>query len=88
MKLKQVIEIQKVLGKTIPVDMAEDWVYYSKSREEFIDILELDIVHAIRILRKHVGTKTEMYDTKTNKVADVNKIVSNMARQMRKQDQE
>ena len=56
MKLKQVIEIQKVLGKTIPVDMAEDWVYYSKSREEFIDILELDIVHAVRILRKHVGT--------------------------------
>ena len=57
MKLKQVLAIQDILDKRrIPIDMAEDWVYYSKSREEFIDILELDIVHAVRILRKHVGT--------------------------------
>ena len=68
MKLKQVIEIQKVLGKTIPVDMAEKWVYYSESREEWVDIMELDVIHAIRILRLHVGTdedyakeRTEMY---------------------------
>ena len=55
MKLKQVLEIQEVLGKTIPIDMAHKWVYYSDSREEYVDIMELDIVHAIRILRKHVG---------------------------------
>ena len=55
MKLKQVLEIQKVLGKTIPIDMNHKWVYYSDSREEWVDIMELDIVHAIRILRKHVG---------------------------------
>lgn len=54
MKLKQVIEIQKVLGKTIPVDMAEKWVYYSESRGEWIDLMELDVIHAIRILRKHI----------------------------------
>ena len=55
MKLKQVIEIQKVLGKTIPVDMAEKWVYHSDSRDEWVDIMELDVIHAIRILRKHMG---------------------------------
>ena len=55
MKLKQVIEIQKVLGKTIPVDMAEKWVYHSESRDEYIDIMELDIVHVVRILRKYIG---------------------------------
>ena len=54
MKLKQVIEIQKVLGKTIPVDMAEKWVYYSESRDEWVDVMELDVIHAIRILRKHI----------------------------------
>ena len=56
MKLKQVLEIQEVLGKTIPIDMNHKWVYYSDSREEWVDIMELDIIHAIRILRKHVGT--------------------------------
>jgi hypothetical protein len=55
MKLKQVIEIQEVLGKTIPVDMAEKWVYYSESRDEWVDVMELDVIHAIRILRKYVG---------------------------------
>ena len=62
MKLKQVIEIQKILGNKIPVDMAEKWVYYSDSRDEWVDIMELDVIHAIRILRKHVGTTTRMSD--------------------------
>ncbi len=61
MKLKQVLEIQQVLGKTIPIDMNHKWVYYSDSREEWVDIMDLDIVHAIRILRKHVGTDSYPY---------------------------
>jgi len=61
MKLKQVLEIQQVLGKTIPIDMNHKWVYYSDSREEYVDIMDLDIVHAIRILRKHVG-QDEYYE--------------------------
>jgi hypothetical protein len=59
MKLKQVLKIQEILDgtqKATPVDMAEKWVYYSESREEWVDIMELDIVHAIRILRLHVGS--------------------------------
>ena len=63
MKLKQVLEIQEVLGKTIPIDMNHKWMYYSDSREEWVDIMELDIIHAIRILRKHVGTDKD-YDEK------------------------
>jgi hypothetical protein len=47
MKLKQVLEIQKVLGKTIPIDMNHKWVYYSDSREEWVDIMDLDIVHDV-----------------------------------------
>jgi len=54
MKLKQVIEIQKVLGRKLPVDMYSNMSYYSESREEWIDIMELDVIHAIRILRKFI----------------------------------
>tara|TARA_X000000950_G_C13699876_1_gene571703 strand:- start:226 stop:456 length:231 start_codon:yes stop_codon:yes gene_type:complete len=63
MKLKQVLEIQEVLGKTIPIDMNHKWMYYSDSREEWVDIMELDIIHAIRILRKYIG-QDEYYDEK------------------------
>ena len=54
MKLKQILEIQKVLGNKIPIDMNEKWVYHSQSRGEWIDLMELDVIHAIRILRKHI----------------------------------
>ena len=59
MKLKQILKIQEVLGNKIPVDMAEKWVYHSDSREEWVDIMELDIIHAIRIIRKYYGEKID-----------------------------
>ena len=52
MKLKTVIAIMNALGKTIPMDMAEKYQYYSESKKEWVDILELDVIHAIRIIRK------------------------------------
>ena len=57
MKLKQALEIQEVLDGTkraTPIDMKEKWVYHSESRGEWIDLMELDVIHAIRILRKHI----------------------------------
>ena len=68
MKLKQALKIQEVLGNKIPVDMAEKWVYHSDSREEWVDIMELDVIHAIRILRKHMG---EMSDEQPDVDVDV-----------------
>jgi len=67
MKLKQVLKIQEVLGNKIPVDMHSNMSYYSDSREEWVDIMELDIVHAIRILRKHVGQDKYYEDSKSLK---------------------
>ena len=63
MKLKQILKIQEVLGTKTPVDMAEKWVYYSDTREEWIDIMELDVIHAIRILRKHMGEMSDEQST-------------------------
>tara|TARA_R100000655_G_scaffold6355_1_gene18343 strand:+ start:381 stop:575 length:195 start_codon:yes stop_codon:yes gene_type:complete len=54
MKLKQAVKIEEVLGRKLPVDMYSNMSYYSESREEWIDIMELDVIHAIRILRKFI----------------------------------
>jgi hypothetical protein len=62
MTLKQALEIQRILGKRIPVDMELDYQYYSESREEWIDIADMDIVHAIRVLRKYLGAKRNYKD--------------------------
>ena len=59
MKLETVLAIMKALGKTIPYDIelmerdsGKAYEYCSDSREEWFDILELDVIHAIRIIRK------------------------------------
>lgn len=57
MKLKEALEIQRILGQRIPVDMSDNYEYYSESREEWIDIADMDIIHAIRVLRKYLGAK-------------------------------
>ena len=62
MKLKQALKIQEILDGTkraTPIDMAEEWVYYSESREDWVDIMEIDVIHAIRILRKHMGKMSD-----------------------------
>ena len=57
MKLKEALEIQRILGQRIPVDMSDNYAYYSESREKWIDIADMDIIHAIRVLRKYLGAK-------------------------------
>ena len=69
MKLKQVLEIQKILGNKIPVDMAEKWVYHSESRDEWVDVMELDVIHAIRIIRKKIAMQDD--DEKPDEKPDV-----------------
>ena len=62
MKLKQALKIQEVLDgtkKATPIDMEEKWVYYSNNRGIDMDIMELDIIHAIRIIRKYYGERID-----------------------------
>ena len=70
MKLKQILKIQEVLGNKIPIDMNEKWVYHSESRGEWVDLMQLDVIHAIRILRKHVGTDKDYGEI--NEQPDIN----------------
>ena len=73
MKLKQALAIQEILdNRRIPVDMNEKWVYHSESRGEWIDLMELDVIYAIRILRKHiVGIELAEYEnTDVNNVSE------------------
>ena len=72
MKLKQVLEIQEILDGTnraTPIDMAEKWVYYSESRDEWVDVMELDVIHAIRIIRKKIAMRDD--DEKPDEKPDV-----------------
>ena len=52
MKVRELLKIQQAFeNKTIPSDLLEeDNYYYSKSKNEYIKILDLDLHHLIRIV--------------------------------------
>ena len=61
MKLKDILEIQSTIDKrSTPYDILESgFTHYSKSKDEYIDLLDLHITHFIRIFLKQV----EEYNT-------------------------
>ena len=56
MKLKDILKIQSIVeGRATPYDILEDtYVHYSKSKDEYIKLLDLHITHFIRIFLKQV----------------------------------
>ena len=56
MKLKDILKIQSIVeSRATPYDILEsEYTYYSKSKDEYIDLLDLHITHFIRIFLKQV----------------------------------
>lgn len=53
MKIKTLVALQSIIeGRSIPSDMEQENYYYSESREEFLDIMEMDLHHFIRAFVK------------------------------------
>jgi|TARA_R100001460_G_scaffold43634_1_gene79968 hypothetical protein len=66
MKLKDILKIQSIIeNRATPYDiLEEEYTYYSKSKDEHINLLDLHLIHFIRIFLKQVeennnGTKKE-----------------------------
>ena len=56
MKLKDLLNIQQIIEKrAIPHDVLEfDSTHYSRSKDMTVDILDLHLTHAIRILNNYL----------------------------------
>ena len=58
MKVKQLLEIQSVI-EDVPSDMFEDdFKYWSRTKSDWVNILDMDLVHVIRAL--NVESKLEL----------------------------
>ena len=57
MKLRELLQIQKVVeDRAIPYDVLEfDSKYHSRSKDMTVDILDLHLTHAIRILNNYLN---------------------------------
>ena len=64
MKLKDILQIQSIVeSRATPYDLLESgYTYYSKSKDEYIDLLDLHITHFIRIFLKQVEENNKNID--------------------------
>jgi len=64
MKLKDILAIQSIVeNRATPYDLLENsYTYYSKSKDEYIDLLDLHITHFIRIFLKQVEENNKSID--------------------------
>ena len=71
MKVSQALKIWHIIdGKKIPSDMADEHlVYYSTSREKWINVMDMDVCHLVRAFRKtynnenHIDSEFESKET-------------------------
>ena len=63
MKLKDLLNIQQIVEKrAIPYDVLEfDSTHYSQSKDMTVDILDLHLTHAIRILNNYLENNETLY---------------------------
>ena len=94
MKLKDLLEIQKIVeDRAIPYDVLEfDSKHYSKSKDMTVDILDLHLTHAIRILNNYLddniyprySDRQEINDSLRgirDRVEDISEVVNKWASQ-------
>ena len=62
MKVKKLLEIQSVIEESkIPCDMTNEFKYWSKSKGDWVNILDMDLVHVVRALNLESKLEVERY---------------------------
>ena len=61
MKVREMLKIQQAFeNKTIPEDLLEEEnYYYSESKKDYINVLDLDLHHLIRIIIKQIDSEKD-----------------------------
>jgi len=80
MKVRKLLELQsKIEERKVPCDLCDDELnqHYSQSKDEFINILDMDLIHLVRSYNKTLSHREEypnddVYDC----ISDIEKKVS------------
>ena len=73
MKVKKLLELQALIeDRKIPADMIEDdFNYWSRSKGDWVNILDMDLIHVVRALNLESTLEVERYkDKNLQKIKD------------------
>ena len=79
MKVKDLLEIQSTIEKRkVPCDMNGDLnQHFSTSKEEYIDILDMDLIHLVRSYSKCLNRDGGMVEEKSQEILDNLDVIEN-----------
>ena len=53
MKVRKLLELQALIEeRKIPCDMTDNFKYWSKSKSDWVSILDMDLIHVVRALNR------------------------------------
>ena len=67
MKVKKLLEIQSVIeSRAVPCDMTDNIKYWSRTKGDWVSILDMDLVHVVRALNLESKLEIERYQDKNS----------------------
>lgn len=72
MKIKKLLKLQSVIeNRAVPCDMTDNIKYWSRTKSDWVSILDMDLVHVVRALNLESKLEIERYhDKKTQEIKD------------------
>ena len=79
MKVKDLLEIQSTIEKRkMPCDMNGDLnQHYSESKDDYIDILDMDLIHLVRSYSKCLNRAGGIVEEKSQEILDNLDVIEN-----------
>ena len=65
MKVKKLLELQSVIeNRAVPCDMTDNIKYWSRTKGDWVSILDMDLVHVVRALNLESNLEVERHKDK------------------------
>ena len=67
MKIKKLLKLQSVIeNRAVPCDMTDNIKYWSRTKGDWVSILDMDLVHVVRALNLESKLEIERYQDKNS----------------------
>jgi len=67
MKIKKLLKLQSVIeNRVVPCDMTDNIKYWSRTKGDWVSILDMDLVHVVRALNLESKLELERYQDKNS----------------------
>ena len=74
MKVRKLLELQALIEeRKIPCDMTDDFKYWSKSKSDWVSILDMDLIHVVRAL--NIDSSLEFVKYKDNNLQKIKDFI-------------